>query len=102
MTVEDGVIATLIIGGLWVIFHSPILRWASFTLFLLAWLLSFTLAPAFVALVIHVPKGNYLAAGLTLALGAFLSLLFFSSGWKPLLDQFKHLKASLSLWESEL
>lgn len=82
----------------WVIYRSPILSWLFvLLLMLLVSLFAFGCA-AFVAVMIHIPKQNYWAAGFSMALGVFLSGLVILPTWDYFVRHLKDMKRSMSFW----
>lgn len=98
--IEQMLLGLLILGAAgWVISKSPILTWIFVFLFMLLVSLFAIGCAAFVAIAIHIPKQNYWAAGVSIALGIFCSGLVVLPTWEYFVRHIKDLKQSLSLWE---
>lgn len=85
---------------IWVVSKSPALRWFAMFLVMAGWGVMAVGAPLFVALAIHAPKGNYIAAVATAVLGlAALGSFWIAYGWPSLCETCKDFKGSMRLWD---
>jgi hypothetical protein len=85
--------------ALWVIIHSPILRWASVFAVCAAWGLGTVGATLFVIFVIHVPAEQYVGAIGTLVFGGFVSAFWFAYGLPFMIEHCLTIRESLKLWD---
>lgn len=83
----------------WVIYRSPILTWV-FMLLLMLWVCFFAVsAAAFVTFAVHIPKGHYGVAIVSMMLGIFLSAIPTLITWDHLKRHLSALHVSLKPWE---
>jgi len=91
------ILAPLAIGALWMVARSPLLQWLLKLSYLLMWGAISVVAPIFVALAIHAPRGHWVAAAITLGIGVLLGGFWLLIGWPELRRTVQ--KPALRIWE---
>ena len=69
-------------------------------LYFVAWFAFSAVLPVFAVFVFHLPKGDYTAAVLTMALMMFLTFVWWKIGWPELRRSAKVKWSTLSWWNS--